>query len=65
MLSCVLTAFSKKQLSKAGYKLDKKLYKNCKRKRENQEEFLEIDPKTKRGRKPIAKELKEEIELLW
>ena len=65
MLSCVVTTFSKNQLSKAGQKLDKRLYKNCKRKRENQEEFLEIDPRTKKGRKPIAKELKEEIELLW
>ena len=65
MLSCVVPTFSKKQLRKAGWKLEKKLYKKCKRKREKEEDFFDIDPTTKAGRKPIAKELKEEIELRW
>ena len=41
------------------------MYKRCKRKRENEEEFLDIDPKAKAGRKHIDKELQTEIELLW
>ena len=65
MLSCVVPTYSKKQLRKAGQKLEKKLYKSCKRKRENNEDFLDLDPKTKAGRKPIEKVLRDEIELLW
>lgn len=65
IISCLVSSFNTKQLRKAGWEVAKKIYKSCKRKRDEMEEFLDIDPTTKAGRKPIAKELKDEIEKLW
>ena len=65
VISCLVSSFKAKQLRKAGWEVDKKLYKSCKRKRVDMELFFDIDPITKAGRKSIAKELKDEIESLW
>ena len=64
MLTCLVTSYSKKQLREAGWKVNKKLYYSCKRKRDDDEQFLDVDPETKAGRKPIDQKLKEEIEQL-
>ena len=65
VLSCLVTSFSPKQLRKDGWEVSNKLYERCKRKRENDVEFFEVDPMTKAGRKPIDQELKDEIGQLW
>ena len=65
VISCLVSSCQKKQLRKAGWEVEKKLYKSCKRKRNDEEKFLDIDPVTKAGRKSIDKELKDEIERLW
>ena len=65
IISCLVNTFSKNQLREAGWDITKKLYKSCKRKREDEEEFINLDPNSKSGRKAIGNELKEKIELLW
>ena len=65
VLSCLVTSFSPKQLRKDGWEVSNKLYERCKRKRENDVEFFEVDPMTKAGRKPIDQGLKDEIGQLW
>ena len=52
-------------LRKAGWKVTKPLWERCKRKREDDEAFLAVDPCTKAGRKGIDQRLKKEIERMW
>lgn len=65
IISCLVTSFSTTQLAEDGWKVNKNLYKRCKRKREDDVKFLDIDPETKAGRKPIDKKLQDEIGQLW
>ena len=41
------------------------MWERCKRKREIDETFLDVDPVTKSGRKAVDASLKQEIEKLW
>ena len=65
VISCLVSSFNFNQLRKSGQKFDKKLFKSCKRKRDDGEEFLNLDPSSNAGRKAIGEDLKEEIERLW
>ena len=65
VISCFVSSFEVKDMQKAGWRINKVLWERCKRKREEDEAFLDVDPCTKRGRKPIGQSLKKEIERLW
>ena len=65
ILSCFVSTFEIKQLRKAGWRISTTLWERCKRKRESDETFLDVDPVTKSGRKAVDASLKQEIEKLW
>ena len=64
ILSCFVSTFEIKQLRKAGWRISTTLWERCKRKRESDETFLDVDPVTKSGRKAVDTSLKQEIEKL-
>jgi len=64
ILSCFVSTFEINQLRKAGWRISTVLWERCKRKRENDETFLDVDPVTKSGRKAVDASLKQEIEKL-
>ena len=61
IIACLVSTHTKRQLREAGWEVDRKLYKSCKRKREDEDEFLKVDPESASGRKEISNELKTEI----
>ena len=61
IIACLVTTHTKKQLRKAGWEIDNKAYQSCKRKREDDDMFLNVDPDMTSGRKAISDELKTEI----
>ena len=61
IIACLVTTHTKKQLRKAGWEIDNKAYRSCKRKREDEDMFLNVDPDMTSGRKAISDELKTEI----
>ena len=65
IVSCFVSSFEMTDLRKAGWKVTKPLWERCKRKREDDEDFLAVDPRTKAGRKGIDQRLKKEIERMW
>ena len=65
VVSCFVSSFEIKDMRKAGWRLNKPLWERCKRKRQDDEAFLVVDPCTKAGRKGINQSLKREIERLW